>query len=170
MTGDKEIIINRSGGATPLRPNKVTANITFILYCIYTIDYYVRVSARVPAIAVLRPTLIMFGVIVILLFMQLPRLKGRLRGRAAKALLALFVYLAASLPFVTWPGSVLHNLDPFVQAVAFFLFSALIVDTERKLFIFLTVFVGCQVFRVLNLRHSKNRALSKRCRKEDGEY
>lgn len=123
---------------------------TFVLYCLYTIDYYVRVSARVPAVAALRPTLIMFAVIVLLLLLQLPHLKGRLTNRPAKALLALLAYLLASLPFVTWPGSVLHNLDPFAQTVAFFFFSALIVDTETKLYLFLTVFVGCQVFRVLN--------------------
>ena len=139
-----------SDRASVPRPGKALAGTTFALYCIYTIDYYVRVSARFPSVAALRPTLIMFAIIVALLFVQWPQLKGRLTNRPSRALLALLAYLAASLPFVTWPGSVLHNLDPFVQAVAFFLFSALILDTEFRLFAFLTVFVGCQVFRVLD--------------------
>lgn len=139
----------RAPATSPAR-NGVLGSTTFIIYCIYTIDYYVRISARVHAIAATRPTLILFGVIVILLLAQQPRLQGRLNSRTSKALFALLAYLAVSLPFVTWPGSVLHSLDPFARVVAFFLFTALIVDTETKLLIFLAVFVGCQVFRVLD--------------------
>lgn len=131
-------------------PNKVLGSATFVVYCIYTIDYYIRILERVPALAALRPTLILFAVIVFMLLAQQPHLKGKLTNRPAKALLALFIYLAVSLPFVTWPGSVLHNLNPFARAVAFFFFSVLIVDTERKLFVFLIVFVGCQLYRVLD--------------------
>ncbi len=130
--------------------NRILGGATFVVYCIYTIDYYVRVLERTQVLAALRPTLLLFGVIVIMLLAQLPHLKGRLTDRPARALFALFIYLALSLPFVTWPGSVLHNLNPYVRAVAFFVFTALIVDTERKLFAFLLVFVGCQLFRVLD--------------------
>lgn len=123
---------------------------TFVLYCLYTIDYYIRISTRVPAIAAARPTLIEFSIIVMCLLAQISQFKGRLTNRPAKALFALFAYLAVSLPFVTWPGSVLHNLDQFSRVVAFFFFTVLIVDTERKLVIFLIVFVGCQLYRVLD--------------------
>jgi putative inorganic carbon (HCO3(-)) transporter len=131
-------------------PNAALSSATFALYCVYTIDYYVRISARVPALAPARPTLLMFGLIVVLLLLQQPHLKGRLANRPAKALFALFAYLALSLPFVTWPGSVLQNLVAYTRVVSFFFFSALIVDTEERLLVFLTVFVGCQVFRVLD--------------------
>jgi O-antigen ligase len=55
-----------------------------------------------------------------------------------------------SLPLVEWPGSILrHNLPLFVKCVTFFYFTALIIDTDRRLRIFLLVFIACQVFRVL---------------------
>lgn len=147
MTWNSAAVNDRSSDP---RPSAALSNATFALYCIYTIDYYVRISARLPILAVARPTLLMFSLIVVLLLFQQPLLKGRLANRPAKALLALFAYLAFSLPFVTWPGSVLHNLVGYTRVVSFFFFSALIVDTEERLFVFLTVFVGCQVFRILD--------------------
>jgi O-antigen ligase len=67
-----------------------------------------------------------------------------------KSFFVLAGYILISLPLVEWPGSVIRaNLDPFVKASVFLFFVALIIDTERRLKIFLFVFVGCQVFRVL---------------------
>jgi len=60
------------------------------------------------------------------------------------------VYLVISLPLVEWPGSVVkNNLSDFVKAIVFFYFTVLLVDSDRRLKIFLVVFIGCQVFRVL---------------------
>jgi putative inorganic carbon (HCO3(-)) transporter len=146
MSRNNAISIGHSSESRP----KALSSVTFILYCVYTIDYYIRLSSRVPALAAARPTLLLFILIVLLLLLQQPHLRGRLENRSAKALFAFFAYLALSLPFVTWPGSVLHNLDNFTRVVSFFFFSALLVDTERRLFVFLTVFVGCQVYRVLD--------------------
>ena len=57
--------------------------------------------------------------------------------------------MVITLPFVTWPGSVLiNNLPEFVKAVVFFFFTTLIIDTEKRLTIFLLIFISCQVFRV----------------------
>src|SRR5690606_18405840 len=54
-----------------------------------------------------------------------------------------------SLPLVEWPGSVIrNNLSEFVKAVVFFFFAALLIDSERRLKLFLVVFLGCQVIRV----------------------
>ncbi|KZX80786.1 hypothetical protein A3715_07930, partial [Oleiphilus sp. HI0009] len=62
----------------------------------------------------------------------------------------LLVFLIISLPFVTYPGSVIkNNLSIFVKAIVFFYFTYLIVDTPKRLKIFLVTFVACQVFRVL---------------------
>jgi len=55
-----------------------------------------------------------------------------------------------TVPFVTWPGSVIFtNIPAFIKAVVFFFFTALIIDTERRLTVFLFVFCTCQVFRIL---------------------
>lgn len=128
---------------------KMVGEATFVLYCIYVVDYYLRISTRVPGLAALRPTLLMFAVIVVLLITQRSKLKGRLNTRSAKALLGLLIYILLSLPFTTWPGSVLNNFEPFSRAVAFFYFTVLIVDTNTRLVVFVVVLVCCQLFRVL---------------------
>ena len=131
-------------------PSTVLGSITFVLYCIFTIDYFLRISTKWLHLDALRPTLVLFGLIITLLFAQYVHLKGRLSTRTARAFFALCIYILLSLPFTTWPGSVIRNLDPFARAAAFFFLTALTVDTETRLFVFLNVFVGCQLFRVLD--------------------
>ena len=130
-------------------PTNRVGNAIFVIYCIYVVDYYVRLSARIPGLGVLRPTLVLFALILIMLITQSRHLKGRLGTPTAKALLALLVYIFITLPMTSWPGSVVHNLDPYARAVAFFYFTVLIVDTPRRFYIFLGVLVSCQLFRVL---------------------
>jgi putative inorganic carbon (HCO3(-)) transporter len=130
-------------------PKNMVGNATFVIYCIYVVDYYVRVSSRIPGIGALRPTLVLFAVLVVLLVAQARNLKGRLTTQPAKALLVLLVYIFVTIPIATWPGSVVNNLEPYARAVAFFYFTILIVDTQRRLYIFLGVLVSSQLFRVL---------------------
>ena len=135
--------------ADALPTSLAVGNATFVIYCIYVVDYYVRVSSRVPGLGALRPTLVLFAIIIVLLITQSRNLKGRLATPPAKALLALLVYIVVTIPISSWPGSVINNLEPFARAVAFFYFTVLIVDTPKRLYIFLGVMVSCQVFRVL---------------------
>ena len=130
-------------------PMTLVGNATFVIYCIYVVDYYVRVSARGPGLGALRPTLLLFVLILAMLFTQAKHLKGRLTTPAAKALLALLVYVLVTLPMTSWPGSVVRNLEPYARAVAFFYFTVLIVDSPRRFYIFLGVMVACQLFRTL---------------------
>ena len=58
------------------------------------------------------------------------------------------LYLVLSFFIVRWPGSALNNLPDFVKAICFFFFTATIVDTEKRLKMFLFVFIGCQLIRV----------------------
>ncbi len=86
----------------------------------------------------------------LLLFVQRDQLKGRFNDPIFKAIFVLFGYIVFSLPLVEWPGSVVRaNIDPFIKAVVFLFFTALIIDTETRLKWFIGVFVFCQVFRVL---------------------
>lgn len=85
-----------------------------------------------------------------LLLAQRDKLKGRGSDPAFKALVALVIYIGITVPFVEWPGSVIRaNFAEFVKAILFFFFTALIVDSEKRLRVFLWLFVGLQVFRVL---------------------
>lgn len=131
-------------------PSTLLSRITFVCYCIFTVDYFLRVSTKWLHLDALRPTLVLFGLIIMLLLAQHVHLKGRLATSTAKAFFALLIYILLSLPFTTWPGSVIRNFEPFMRAAAFFFLTALTVDTETRLYVFLTVFVGCQLFRVLD--------------------
>ena len=55
-----------------------------------------------------------------------------------------------SIPFVQWPGSVLRfGIEGFVKVVVFFFFAVQLVDTFKRLRLFVMTIVACQVFRVL---------------------
>ncbi|MDY6798863.1 MAG: O-antigen ligase family protein [Pseudomonadota bacterium] len=124
--------------------------VTFGIFIYFLIDFFLHLSARIPVYGILRPTLLLVLIIVVSLYMQRDKFKGWTRDPIVSALLALMIYLVISLPLVEWPGSVVkNNLSGFVKAIVFFYFAVLLVDSDRRLKIFLVVFIGCQVFRVL---------------------
>ena len=138
-----------STAAADALPANGVGNATFVIYCTYVVDYYVRISARVPGLGALRPTLLLFAGTLIMVLVQGRHLKGRLATSTGKALLALLVYIMVTIPVTSWPGSVINNLGPYTRVLAFFYFTVLIVDTPKRFYIFLGLLVGCQVFRVL---------------------
>lgn len=138
-----------TGGLIGLN-NQTVSQFTFGLYLYFIVDFFLRFSARIPVYGSIRPTLLVIAAIGLLLFVQRDRLKGRFEDPIFNAIFVLFGYIAFSLPFVEWPGSLVRaNIDPFIKAVVFLFFTALIVDTKRRLKLFMGVFVFCQVFRVL---------------------
>jgi len=76
----------------------------------------------------------------------------------AKRLCILLAYIVLTIPFVEWPGSVLHNLEPYLKSVCFFFFVVVTVDTTHKLKTLLTVYTATQVWRVIEplLMHLKS--------------
>lgn len=143
----------RQGNATSLKEvigAQTVNSACFVIYLYFVLDFFLRFSSRIPGYGMLRPTLVGAAVISILLFLQREKLKGRFDDPIFKAILVLIGYIVLSLPLVEWPGSVIRsNLDPFIKALVFLFFTALIIDTDRRLKWFLGVFVFCQVFRVL---------------------
>ncbi|WP_375192845.1 O-antigen ligase family protein [Marinobacter sp.] len=122
---------------------------TFVLFCYFLVDFFLHLSARIPGYGAIRPTLLLVLSLTLLLFFQRERFKGWTNDSVIKAMLAFIIYLALSLPFVEWPGSVLrNNLSDFVKVVVFIFFIVLIIDSDRRLKIFLAVFIGCQLIRV----------------------
>jgi O-antigen ligase len=104
---------------------------------------------RLPAYGVIRPTLLVVLVLTALLILQKEKFKGWTKDPVIQAMLVFIGYLAFSLIFVEWPGSVIrNNLSDFLKAIVFLFFTALIVDSEKRLKAFLFVFVGCQLMRV----------------------
>lgn len=142
--------------AAPIRkwalkdPERAVGTGVFLLYLYFLLDFFLRFSARFSGYGKLRPTLLVFAILCCLLFIHRDKLKDRFDDPIFRGFFVLLGYLVVSLPLVEWPGSVVrHNIDNFVLATCFLFFTALIIDTDRRLKWFLIVFVGCQVFRVL---------------------
>src|SRR5690554_77525 len=144
-----------------VKPNKVgiirkgrkevkVSTFCFGAYIYFLIDFFLHLSARIPGYGVLRPTLLLVAIISVSLLFQRDRLKDISKSQTYKSILILIGYIIVSLPLVEWPGSVVkNNIPDFVKAIVFFFFTAFIIDSEKRLKIFLLVFVGCQVIRVL---------------------
>ncbi|MCR8915818.1 hypothetical protein FDP08_03425 [Marinobacter panjinensis] len=144
------VISNQHIGVIGSRVGETVNSATFVIYLYFIVDFFIRFSSRFPWYGKIRPTLLAVGIISVLLFLQREKFKGRFKDPVFKSVLVLLGYIVVSLPLVEWPGSVFrNNLDPFVKAIVFLFFTALIIDTERRLKWFLIVFVSCQVFRVL---------------------
>jgi len=130
--------------------DRVVSNGCFLFFLYFVLDFFIRLSARIPGYGALRPTLLVFFIICVFLFLNRDNLKGRFSDPIFKSIFVLIGYIVVSFPVVEWPGSVVrHHIDTFVLAVVFLFFTALVIDTDRRLRWFLIVFVGCQVFRVL---------------------
>jgi len=126
------------------------SNLTFYIYLIYVISFFLHLAARIPGISIVRPDLLLAVVIMIMLFIEKDKLKGRYDNPCSRYLWIFSLYIILSLPFVLWPGSVLReNLADFIKASLFFHFTVLIIDTDYKLKRFVLVFITCQLFRVL---------------------
>jgi len=121
----------------------------FVMYIYFLIDFFLHLSARIPPYALIRPTLLLVIIISLSLMLQRQKFSTFSGGLPFKSIKILFAYLIISLPLVEWPGSVVQNLALFVKAIVFLFFTALIIDTEKRLKIFLLVFVSCQVIRGL---------------------
>lgn len=131
--------------------NKVNVStFTFFMFQIYQLDFFLRSSARIAGIGIIRPTLLLFLIVAVSLFLQRDKLKERMQHPIIKALGTLILVIIITLPFVKYPGSVLrHNIPEFLKAIVFLYFMALIVDSDKRMKWVLGIFVTCQIIRVL---------------------
>lgn len=135
----------RSGVEAVAVPNAI-----FVLYCFFMVDYFGRLSARFPVWGMLSPTLILVVMLTLAAFLQAEKFRGVIREPTVRILLLFLLYLLLSFPLVEWPGSIIrHNIPEFVKAAAFLFFTAFFVDTDRRLKIFVALFLGLQFLRVL---------------------
>lgn len=123
---------------------------TFVIYMIFIVDMLLHVTARIPGIGVIRPTIVLVLILTGLLMSQARITKHRDVSDISAALFAIVIYLIVTLPLVSYPGSVLRaNVPVFIKAIVFFYFTMSIIDTPKRLKIFLIVYLSCQIFRVL---------------------
>jgi O-antigen ligase len=128
----------------------------FYVYCVFIVSYFLHMGARVSALGAIRIDILLCGLAILLsLIAKKPPgppgtpVKTPMH-RVSKLLLALVIYIIVSLPFVRWPGSVIgHGWEPFLKSLLFFMLTVSTVTTEKRLKIFLIVFLSVETFRVL---------------------
>lgn len=143
------VMVGRNLGTAASKVASIS-NGTFWLYIYFLCDYFLHFAQRFSGYAALRPTLLLFLLLSGVLFAQREKLAGRSQDPIFQAIFMLLGYIVFSLILVEYQGSVIrNNLPDFVKAIIFLFFTAFIIDSEKRLKIFLFVFVGCQVLRVL---------------------
>ncbi len=124
----------------------------FYLFCVFIVSYFTHLAARVPALGTLHIDLLLAGATALAIaFSGTRRRKGPApkMDPVARQLWVLLAYIIVTIPFVEWPGSVVHNLQDYAKSLCFFFFVVATVDTTRKLRVLITVYTVAQVFRVI---------------------
>ncbi len=122
----------------------------FLLYLLYIISYFLHLPARIPALGVMRFDFVLAIVLFIVLLSSKLRDENGQKYKPQKFLELLVIYIIITFPMVTWPGSVLDvGAEPWIKAALFFFFTVKAIKSEVQFKIAIWVFVGCQVFRVL---------------------
>jgi O-antigen ligase len=127
-------------------------NAAFYLFCVFLVSYFLHVTARVEALGKVRFDLVLAaGTALAIALGRRQTTSGPAAGMdpVAKRLWILVGYILVTIPFVEWPGSVVHNLETYAKSLCFFFFVVATVDTTRKLKVLLAVYVATQVWRVL---------------------
>jgi hypothetical protein len=127
-------------------------NTAFYLFCVFLVSYFLHVTARVPVLGTMHLDLVLAAATALAIVLGRQRsTSGSSAGMdpVAKRLWILVGYILVTIPFVEWPGSVLHNLETYAKCLCFFFFVLATVDTTRKLKVLLAVYVATQVWRVL---------------------
>lgn len=151
----------RGNGRTVPTPPDVTIDdekagkVAFYAYCVFIVSYFTHLGARVSALGAIRFDILVCGLALVLIVTRKKnpaRPSQPLEGMqlTSKLLLVLCAYVIVTLPFVRWPGSVVgHGWEPFLKAILIYVLTVCTVTTEKRLKIFLAVFLSVQTFRVL---------------------
>lgn len=123
---------------------------SYRLYLVFIVSHFLHIPARIPVLGAIHLDLILVLLITATLFGKRAKNETSLieKNPVEKYLRVLVIYIVISLPFVEWPGSVIHNSEEFIKAIVFFYFTVSVIDTESKLKGLMTVFLGTQIFRV----------------------
>lgn len=139
------------GGEADATPD--SGGFAFAMFCVFIISYFLRFTQRMPVLGALRFDMVIAAVTIIAIYVRgRPRDAARAEaaGGVGQRLLMLVGYIAVTLPFVQWPGSALsHGFEPFFKALSFYFFVVSTVDSISRLKTVVAVYVGCQVFRIL---------------------
>lgn len=144
------VALRRRAIARPESADAPSSGLAFGLFIFFIVFTLLSVPGRIPVIGLLRPTVVLVALISALILLGSGLRKGRDTSKTTRLLGLFIIYLVCSIPFVQWPGSVLRfGIEGFVKVAVFFFFAVQLVDTYRRLQVFVVTIVACQVFRVL---------------------
>ena len=119
------------------------------IYLLFMVSWFLHLPARYEILGVVRFDLLL---VLILIGFVISSASTVRQGKnfSSKWLKILIAYAILTIPLVEWPGSVVKmGLPNFIKAVVFYYFTVAFVRSENNLRFFILVFVGCQLFRVL---------------------
>jgi hypothetical protein len=129
-----------------------TRDAAFYLFCVFIVSYFTHLAARVGLLGTMHIDLILAAATAAAIVLAPgPSRRGppqKMRP-VERQLWILVGYILVTVPFVQWPGSVLHNLEGYAKSLCFFFFVVATVDTTRKLRILIIVYAATQLWRVL---------------------
>jgi len=129
------------------------SSLPYYLLCGLVVSTLLHLTARFPVLGAMRFDALLGVLAMIAGWVRISHrtdTPSQWESAVTRRLLYLFAYIVVTLPFVRWPGSVIHSgLEPFFKAVIFYFLVVWCVSSVRQLGGFLLVFGLCQVFRVL---------------------
>ncbi|WP_417536858.1 O-antigen ligase family protein, partial [Methylophaga sp.] len=121
----------------------------FFLFALYLVSFFLHLPSRIPILGVIRFDFILVGLLTFFIFSTKYGKETRFDD-ASKYLLIILVYSLISIPFVEWPGSVLHNgVSEFIKAAIFYFFTVSLVISEARIKLVVLIFVVCNLIRVV---------------------
>jgi len=146
LVDKKTIILNKN--ITVIQP--VESKAMFNLYLLYITSYLLHFPSRMNVLGAIRFDMLLAGVLLLGLIKAAPHARENYSHPITKSLYAILIYVALTVPFVEWPGSVLkENFVPYIKACLFFFFTITFVTSPAKLKKILFVYVACQTIRIL---------------------
>jgi putative inorganic carbon (hco3(-)) transporter len=140
---------------TPVTANKgddAPGKIFFYLLLAHAAITILTLGSRIPGLGIIRPTLLLVAAIWGWWFaigIRSEQTSG-VSDPWGKRLVILLVYSIVTLPFTMWPGSVLREgLPTFIRVASFLFFIIFLCTTWQRLRVFVFIWMGCEVFRVL---------------------
>jgi putative inorganic carbon (HCO3(-)) transporter len=124
----------------------------FYLLLVHMAITLLTLGSRIPGLGIIRPTLTLVAALWGWWFWVGLR-SNEISGVSepwGRRLLVLLIYSIVTLPFTMWPGSVLHEgLPTFIRMASFLYFCSFLCTTWKRLRLFVLVWMGCEIFRML---------------------
>jgi len=126
------------------------SNLGFNIYLIFTISWFLHLGTRFPILGLIRFDLLLVSLLFFLSFQKQDDDNIIKKSQTDKLIKILVIYSVLTIPFVEWPGSVISTgIESLIKAIVFYYFTISFVQTEEKLKKFIHIFIGCQLFRIV---------------------